>query len=175
MVLKIQRGRATLDTTEPRLVGVTGHGRAPRRSAGAGQGTRKRVRRIAAFRTGAWRGTWLRRFREQSGVWRKRGRTVGITDHGCAWKGAGSFSTARDSLLRLARAVRGGRTSPNTVGIGDHGRAAKPRGWEARCCTEAVRHRRPGRTWRAGCRDRYLESPVRISDSAPQTRIEFDD
>ena len=56
---------------------------------GRRQGTVKRARRIAAFRTGAWRGTWLRRFREQAGVWRKRGSTVGITDHGCAGEDEG--------------------------------------------------------------------------------------
>ena len=50
-----------------------------------------------------------RNFREQRGVFIARGMNVRMTDHGRAWKGAGSFSTGRASLLRLARAVRGGQ------------------------------------------------------------------
>ena len=47
-----------------------------------------------------------------------------------------------------ARLMRGRRRRASASGIG---RAAQRRGRRARRCTEADRHRRPRRTWRAGC------------------------
>jgi len=78
-------------------------------------------------RKGRWRGTWLlSKFREQRGVWRKRGRTICITDHDCAGEGV---SMNRDSS---AGAVHGLGKRGTSVGIANHGRAGmgEPRSGE---------------------------------------------